>query len=204
MYYADEDNTVCWLQLSLGTCCAKYTENQNLGKKTAFLKELINLNKQDGKRNITNNALSSEKETLADVVLHPNQDASRRLHGFVHREIGWDKIREKLRDGKVLNVSITQVISSEGKIISSFWRDLVYSTVSVVCLRKPQLKTALLRDSVSVSAYLWHFFEAEIFGFKSVYLLQNPQITRVNYGVLHCKNVHRTHIKENLCCYLAE
>lgn len=54
----------------------------------------------------------------------------------------------------MLNVSITQVISSEGKIISSFWRDLVYSTVSVVCLRKPQLKTALLRDSVSVSAYL--------------------------------------------------
>jgi len=62
-----------------------------------------------------------------------------------------------LRDGKVLNVSITQAISSEGQIISSLWGDLVYSTVSVFCMRKPQLKAALLRDSVNASANQWLF-----------------------------------------------
>lgn len=107
--------------------------------------------------------------------------------------MGWDKIREKLRDGKVLNVSITQVISSESKIISSFWRDLVYSTSICSLPEKTNVKNCLAEGFSECFCISLTSFEAEIFGFKSVDLLQNPQITHVNYGILHCKNVHRTH-----------
>lgn len=114
---------------------------------------------RQAKKSITNNASSSEKETATEPVLHLNQKASRRLHIFVHREIGWAKIRGKLRDGKVLNVFITQAISSEGQIISSPWGDLVYATVSIFCMGKPQLKAASLRDSTNASADQWLFLK---------------------------------------------
>lgn len=98
------------------------------------------------------------KKTVTGHALHLNRKASRRLHSFVHRERVWAKIRDKLRGDKMLNVSIIQVISSEGQIISSRWKDFIYSTVSIFCMRKPWLKAALLRDSINASTDCWLFF----------------------------------------------
>lgn len=45
-----------------------------------------------------------------------------------------------------------------------FWAsggDLVYTTVSICCMRKPQLKASSLRDSMNVSADQWGFLKLE-------------------------------------------
>lgn len=90
----------------------------------------------------------------------------------------------------MLNVSITQAISSEGQIISDLWGDWVCTTVSIFCTGKPQLNAASLRGSMNASAEQRVSFEFAFF-FNQLICFQ---ITHGNCRrVFYCKNVHETH-----------